>query len=696
MAKVPNREALIARTITDYGFNPDGLIGRTITHSLVGGQDKPAYDKEKRTAELSFFSDTPQLELLGRTLVYVKLSMKPAGVNLERFQRGLAFTENHDIERRLGKGSNPRLEGSLLRATGNFTTRPHADEIFNETIELIDRGFFPDTSGLARLDKVAPEPIGRIDGIPVVLAEEWTPTEMCIATIGKDNNTGVGRAMDDAAKCSRDLPTDSEDCNDDDCPMHGAGDAGIERTISPQQPTRSATVMTEPKQLTALEKITERQTTYEGFVVRYGSTDEKKAELKRMAGAFALGGKTETELLAEISRMTDDWAKTSPVVPAAMPTFTGQDADEISKRYSISRAVLIQAGLKQGGEDLGVKDGNCFELEVSRSLDKLRPREYSGPMVGDFRMPLDIPLRGLKRNIVTRAGLDTQTSGKGSELVFAEYQSFIDVLRNRARVAQMGAQIISGMRGNPTWPRQTAAGGGSWVGENPGADVADQDLGLDQIQSTPKTFQASTSYSRQLLVQNVGGNLDNIQLNDLTAVNSLEIDRVALHGSGSAHQPRGIYNMSGVNSVTFISGGVSAPVTYSGAVDMETVINAANADVGTMGYLTTPEVKGTAKKTAQLANTIALPIWQGDELNGYRALSTNQISKTLGAGTDHGMVFGVWEMLMILEWGGALEVIVDPYRLKKQGMIETTTFLMADLLARHTAAFSIAVRLSKS
>jgi hypothetical protein len=53
-------------------------------------------------------------------------------------------------------------------------------------------------------------------------------------------------------------------------------------------------------------------------------------------------------------------------------------------------------------------------------------------------------------------------------------------------------------------------------------------------------------------------------------------------------------------------------------------------------------------------------------------------------------------MLMILEWGGALEVIVDPYRLKKQGMIETTTFLMADVLARHTAAFSIAVRLSKS
>jgi HK97 family phage major capsid protein len=350
--------------------------------------------------------------------------------------------------------------------------------------------------------------------------------------------------------------------------------------------------------------------------------------------------------------------------------------------------------MKQGGEDLGVKDTNCLELEVSRTLEKMFPRATGAP-IGDFRLPLHTPLRGLGRRTIARSGMDTQTATKGAELVFAEYQTFIDVLRNRARVAQMGAQVISGLRGNPTWSRQTAAGSGFWVGENPGADVADSDAALDQIQGTPKTFQSSTSYSRQLMVQGVE-NIDNIVQSDLVQVNALEVDRVAIHGSGSAHQPRGIYNTSGVNSVTFISGGVSAPITYSGVVDMETAIDEANADIGSMGYLTTPGVKGTAKKTAQLSNTIALPIWQGNEMNGYQAFSTNQISKTLGAGSDNGLVFGVWAMLMILEWGGALEVIVDPYRLKKQGMIEVTTFLMGDILCKYPQAFSIAVRLSKS
>jgi hypothetical protein len=42
---------------------------------------------------------------------------------------------------------------------------------------------------------------------------------------------------------------------------------------------------------------------------------------------------------------------------------------------------------------------------------------------------------------------------------------------------------------------------------------------------------------------------------------------------------------------------------------------------------------------------------------------------------------------MIGEWG-ALELVVDPFRLKKQGMIEITSFQMVDIAVRQAAAFA--------
>jgi hypothetical protein len=73
-------------------------------------------------------------------------------------------------------------------------------------------------------------------------------------------------------------------------------------------------------------------------------------------------------------------------------------------------------------------------------------------------------------------------------------------------------------------------------------------------------------------------------------------------------------------------------------------------------------------------------------MNGYRAEASNQVSKTLGGGSEHGIVFGVWSQLIVGEWG-AVEIITDPYALKKQGMIEVTEFLMVDIALRYAEAF---------
>ena len=40
--------------------------------------------------------------------------------------------------------------------------------------------------------------------------------------------------------------------------------------------------------------------------------------------------------------------------------------------------------------------------------------------------------------------------------------------------------------------------------------------------------------------------------------------------------------------------------------------------------------------------------------------------------------------------GSGFELIVDPFRLKKQGMIELTTFMLADVVLKYPPAFVVA------
>ncbi len=43
---------------------------------------------------------------------------------------------------------------------------------------------------------------------------------------------------------------------------------------------------------------------------------------------------------------------------------------------------------------------------------------------------------------------------------------------------------------------------------------------------------------------------------------------------------------------------------------------------------------------------------------------------------------------MIGEWG-AREIILDPKKKKKQGLIEVTSFVMADIAVRHAQSFAV-------
>lgn len=385
---------------------------------------------------------------------------------------------------------------------------------------------------------------------------------------------------------------------------------------------------------------------------------------EQMARDFIAEGKS----LEDLRRSLHDARRAAATNPPA-PKPLVELSEKETKQYSIARAILADANLRDG------KNENSFELEISEQIRRGLAGTKGIEQHGGIYVPTNI-------QVVKRAGLDTASATKGQTTVYTEFGgSLIELLRNKAKVILLGATVLPGLVGNVSFPRQTGAGTFSWVGENPGADVAESNATLDQVMLSPKTGQSTTSYSRQLLAQ-ASIDVDSFVSNDLAQINALAIDRAAIHGTGASNQPEGIYAASGINSVAF-----GGSVSFAKLVDMETEIETDNADLGTMAYLTTPSVKGKAKQTAELANTINQAIWRDGEMNGYRAESSNQVSKTMGAGSnEHGIVLGVWSELLVGEWG-AMEIITDPYAKKKQGMIEVTSFVLVDIKRRHDEAF---------
>ncbi len=70
-------------------------------------------------------------------------------------------------------------------------------------------------------------------------------------------------------------------------------------------------------------------------------------------------------------------------------------------------------------------------------------------------------------------------------------------------------------------------------------------------------------------------------------------DKAALVGLGSAGEPQGIVNLSNLaTSVTLTNAGT---ITYADAVRFETNLLNSNALLGSLGFVTTPTVRGGTK-----------------------------------------------------------------------------------------------------
>ena len=340
-------------------------------------------------------------------------------------------------------------------------------------------------------------------------------------------------------------------------------------------------------------------------------------------------------------------------------------------------------------DNKGIPTG--YEGEIHQHFaSRARDRKPSG-----FIVPIDAPgyvqpnrrSRRMRSMEDFRKGRDLQANvfGQGGATIATEMYPLIEILRNRMKCFDFGVQVMAGLEGNCALPRQTAAATAYSVPEI-GALTASTQV-LDQIALTPKRVGAYNQYSKQLLLQS-SIDVENFVRDDLMKVLAIDIDRIILNGQGGNSEPMGIMNTPGIGSIVF---GGSA--SWANIVLMETTVASQNADIGEMGYMTTPSSKGRLKSIAKVligATTVAaVPLWDGmlgdgsadGEMNGYRAGSTLQVP-------NNQLLFGVFSQAVLAMWGG-YDVVVNPYSLDTQAEVRITVNAFIDVAVRHPQSFCV-------
>jgi HK97 family phage major capsid protein/HK97 family phage prohead protease len=688
---LPMQRVDLVATITRRAPAEDAIARKAALEAArkaraAGPGDDPEDDDEgdDEIYDISLSSDTP----IDRGWYTETLDHSASAVNLDRAATGINLLWNHNSSQPIGRVSNLASKGGKLVGEAKFYSHSGAQE----KRSMVDEGLREVSVGYS-VQSYEYTP-GTAEAGDAYRATRWTPLEASLAPVPADNSVGISA-------------------------QRAAGDTQFPVLI---RSTNAAPAVSQ-------EQRTMNETERAAAEAAAQAKAKLPTEIARLARQHGMADKTAEWLEAghsidKVREIILEAKGTREDTVTGPSTNNGIDLPaKDAREYSYSRAIISAVELREG-----VRGVKCLEIEVSDALERSMPSSHKRR--GGLYIPMSLrssgihesggqakPMSPATRQLITqfqRSGvIDSNTVNALKEVVFTEYGGeLIEILRNMALVVAMGARVLTGLSSPISFPRQLTDAVATWIAENPGSPgVTQSNPTTDLVTLNPHTLMASSAYSRQLLIQ-ASVDVEAFVRSSIAAAHALAYDLAGIHGTGQNNQPLGIYNQPGVGTVDFTAvsgyGATGNKISYAGCIQMEVLVANANALLGTLGYMTTPGIGGDAKNTLKFPGAAVAqgaPLWEGPlqdggEMNGYKARATNQVAKTMGAagaptgGTFHGLIYGNWADMLIGQFGGAMEMIVDPYTLARQGLIQVTSFQMADVAIRHPGSFAVATGLN--
>lgn len=603
--------------------------------------------------ELSVSSEQPYL----RTYGYEVLGHDAENVILDRLLNGAPVLTDHETWNQVGVVEKAWLQDGKLRAHIRFSKSVKGQEVEQDIIDRIRRN----VSVGYDIHDVVREP--DKDGYPVYRAVKWEPMEISIVSVPADITVGVGRSAkkgkregdliliyDEENTVVEIVLEDGTSVTDPDAIAQILADVETDADVEVQAgENESVSESTEDEvedEENKEDEVEELQETSED-----GSENEQNEEKEDETIETELVNnddvsdeendkKRNTIVLVENSRMKNNLDKVSNPVRLT---------DKEQKQYSIARAILNATEGKRSG----------FEFEISDDIAKRTGKDTSG-----FYMPTSV--RAM--TIADGASAGAYTFTQGGE--------FIDYLRNRAVVAQLGATVVT-LSQKTALPRQTSDLTAQWIAED-GSGATFVSASYDQVLMSPRKLSTATAVSKEALTV---ASLDTeaLVINNIYSSFAVAFDNAAIQGAGG-NAPTGLLSLTGL-----VSGSNSGSVlTWGGAVALQKLVAEANADFGSLAYLSTVGVKTTAMTTIKSGSTASF-ICEDDKIGVYNAAHSNNVPNLAGGGV---LIFGDWSSVILANFG-AIEIIVDPYSQKHKGLLEIAGTMLGDVGFKHVRSFAI-------
>ncbi|MEL0098449.1 MAG: phage major capsid protein [Opitutae bacterium] len=605
--------------------NTERQIKSEIFHR-EGSFNRDQHDEENRTIELSFSSETPVSRYFG----YEILDHKKTSVDLSRLNDSAPLLVNHNTDDQVGVVEVARLEDGKGRAVVRFSRSERGEEIYRDVLD----GIRKNVSVGYRINELVLEKSSKEN--ETYRATSWTPMEISLASVPADNSVGVGRSQEfnpnpnpnmeqtEQTKTASDAAASAPTVNNETISTGGTG--------------QRIEVVTDEKQIRAQEA-------------------RRSADIIASARQWDIPDATADEYIRSGKSVADfNELVMSKLAERNQPTPLGDGGIGLSrkeaKQWSFARA--IRSVMNNGRVD-------GFEREVSDAVAKRLNQDPAG-----FYIPTDI---------AHERSLTADTASTGGYLVDDQLQSgsFIEILRNKMKVKELGARMLTGLTSNVTIPTQETAGTAETLAEN--AQITGSNPTFGQKTLSPHRIGAKVPISKQLIQQS-SSNVEAIVREDVAQIIALETDRQCLHGDpGTAGEIKGLANADNINTVTF-----GATATWAKAVEFETDIAAANGDIGVMAYLTDAAVRG-AWKTIKKDSGSGIFLWENNMVNGYNAMVSQQVSGSK-------VFFGVWNQLLLGEFG-AIDVVVDNLTLADKHQVQLVVNYLCDMVVRQPKAFSV-------
>ena len=339
--------------------------------------------------------------------------------------------------------------------------------------------------------------------------------------------------------------------------------------------------------------------------------------------------------------------------------------------FSVVRA--IQASASGNWSQAGL------EREVNQELEHRNGKRTQGFFVPDDCWG--------KRDYVK------STASAGGNLVATDLLAgnFVEALRDRLAVAELGATMLTGLVGDVSIPKRTGTATAYWFGAD-NADAVTESTGtIGTISMSPKTVGAYSKFSRLMELQSTP-DIEQLIRADFVALLADAIDSAAINGSGSSNQPLGILNTTGIGSVAGGTNGLAPHLDH--LLDLKKEVAVDNADVASCGFLTNAKVEAVLAKLKDSDSQYLLSPY-GTELGrtqiaGRRFEVSNNVPSNLtkGSGTNlSAVIYGNFADLLIGMFG-QLEILVDPYTDFAKGTVGVRALQSIDIAVRHAESFA--------